>query len=160
MANRVGKGILSVALFVCVAFSGSVAADELLDAPNSRIVTETGELLDGTGFRQFVLYGDDGLDRFAARLIDGSKTLEIGWTDHLPRTLLRLRETQQLAGGVGAFTRITGTASDQLEILIKAGKFNADDAAELLGRSLGGRWKVEVIKRDSGIYEIIASLLD
>lgn len=75
---------------------------------------EPVELLGGRKGRDFVLYGDDGLERFTARLLDGEKTLSIGWTDNVPRTAARLREAQQLAGGPGSFIRITGLASDQL----------------------------------------------
>ena len=76
------------------------------------------------------------------------------------RTVLRLREAQGLAGGPGSFTKITGMASDQLEVAIRAGKFSATKAADMLERSLGGKWEVQVIPRVGScppIFDIVAN---
>ena len=119
------------------------------------------ELLGGTKGRDFVSWGPDGLERFSARLLDGHTTLNVGWTDNVPRTALRLREVQRLAGGAGSFTRITGTASDQLEASILEGSFRADKAAELLKRSLGGQWRVSAQPRlpAAGVIDVTAERL-
>jgi hypothetical protein len=79
----------------------------------------------------------------------------------MPRTALRIREVQRLAGGAGSFSRITGTASDQLEASILAGRFRADKAAELLATSLGGEWRVSVVPRlaPEGVLDVIAERL-
>lgn len=119
------------------------------------------ELLDGSKGRDFVLYGPDGLERFSARLLDGMATLDVGWTDNVPRTVIWLREAQQLSGGPTSFRRITGIASDQLERAIRAGTFNTVRAAEVLSRSLGGEWRVTVEPRlaQLGVLEIVAEFI-
>jgi RHS repeat-associated protein len=121
---------------------------------------ESFRLLNGQTGRDFVIYSEGGVERFSARLFDGQKTLTIGWTDNVARTGLRLREVQQLAGGPGSFTRITGMASDQLEAAIRAGSFDANKAAQVLSRSLGGKWAVQIIPRPGqpGVFDIVAEL--
>ena len=116
------------------------------------------ELLDGSTGRDFVLYGKDGDERFSARLLDPDTTLRISWTDNLPRIGFRLREVQWMAGGIGSFNRITGMASDQLERSIRAGTFDPNKAAEILGAMLTGRGGVAVIPRSSvkGVLDIVA----
>ena len=91
----------------------------------------------------------------------GEKALSIGWTNNIPRTATRLREAQQLAGGAGSFTRITGLASDQLEAAIRNGSFDANKAAEMLSRSLGGKWRVQVIPRagQQGVFDVVGELI-
>ena len=128
-------------------------------SPNLKV--EPVELLGGGKGRDFALYAEDGAERFSARLLDGEKTLSIGWTDNIPRTGLRLREVQQLAGGPGSFTRITGMASDQLEVAIRAGTFDTNKVAEMLGRTLGGKWGVKVTPRpgQAGVFDIVAELI-
>ena len=63
-----------------------------------------------------------------------------------------------MAGGIGSFNRITGMASDQLERSIRAGTFDPNKAAEILGAMLTGRWGVAVIPRSSvkGVLDIVA----
>jgi hypothetical protein len=99
----------------------------------------------GTG-RDFVIPGRSVPHRFEARLMDGSNTLEVIWTDSLRQTAGRLQQVQQLAGGPGSFSRITGRASADLEAAVRAGQFNAQQAAHQLGNSLGGRWRVDVTR--------------
>jgi len=122
------------------------------------IKIEPVDLLGGRHGRDFVIYGEDGLERFSARLFDGEKTLSVNWTDNLPRTCIRLRETQQLAGGPGAFSRVTGTASNGLDEAIRAGTFDTNKASEMLGRSLGGSWRVQVTPRSgqTGVFDLVA----
>jgi len=59
---------------------------------------EPVRLLGGETGRDFVLIDDSGTERFSARLMDGSRQLTVTWTDNLPRTVLRLRDVQQLTG--------------------------------------------------------------
>jgi hypothetical protein len=123
---------------------------------------EPVQLLGGEMGRDFVLMDDSGTESFSARLMDGSIQLAVTWTDNLPRSVLRLREVQHLAGGPGSFTRITGMACDQAEAAILAGTFDADRAARLLGRSLGGNWQVQAARRPGTkfpVFDIIAERL-
>jgi hypothetical protein len=122
--------------------------------------TEPIRLLDGQAGRDFVQDDDAGTEQFSARLMDGSAQLVVAWTDNLPRTVLRLRAVQQLAGGAGSFTNITGMACDQLEAAILAGTFDADQASTMLGRSLGGSWQVQVLPRHGTmlpLFDVIAA---
>ncbi len=122
---------------------------------------EPFELFGRTG-QDFVTYAEDGLERFAARLFDGGSTLQIRWTDHVPRTLLRLKDVQQVAGGRAAFDTLTGQASFELREMIIAGEFNSDRAARLLCRALGGRWQVDVVPRPKSLppaFDIVATKL-
>jgi hypothetical protein len=121
-------------------------------APNSpqagRMHTEPVELTSGSG-RDFVVPGRSKPELFSARLMDESKTLQVTWTESLGQGTLvnRLAKAQELAGGPGSFTRITGQASDNLRALIKSGQFNTREAAAALGKRLGGTWDVEVVPR-------------
>lgn len=103
-----------------------------------------------------MIYGEDGMERFSARLFADQKLLSILWTDHVPRTLARIRDVQQLAGGAGCFTRINGTASDKLEVSIRSGSFDTNKAAEMLGKILGGTWSVSIMPRPDqiGVFDI------
>ena len=71
--------------------------------------------------------------------MDGSYTLEVTWTESLgPGTLVnRLAQVQELAGGPGGFTRITGIASYNLQELIQSDQFNRQEAAQCWVRSWG-----------------------
>ncbi|MGC1717949.1 MAG: hypothetical protein WA746_03085 [Isosphaeraceae bacterium] len=119
------------------------------------------ELLSGTG-RDFVVPGRSRPELFSARLMDGSNTLEVTWTESLgPGTLVnRLAQVQELAGGPGGFTRITGIASYNLQELIQSDQFNRQEAAQALGQKLGGRWVVDVTPRpNSATWDITATRL-
>jgi hypothetical protein len=116
-------------------------------------------LLGGETGRDFVLYDEFGTERFSARLLDGSTELVIAWTDNVTRTLLRLHEVQRLTGGPGSFTSIAGTASDDLESAILSGAFDARRASRLVGRSLGGNWRVQVLPRPGSkppVFDVLA----
>ena len=96
---------------------------------------EPVELFGRTGC-DFVIYGDDGLERFSARLFDDDATLAILWTDHVPQTLLRLRDVRNAAGHGTPFDTIVGQASFKLREMIIASGFDHDHIVELLSRAL------------------------
>jgi hypothetical protein len=126
-----------------------------------RMYVDHIELLSGTG-RDFVVPGRSRPELFSARLMDGSYTLEVTWTESLgPGTLVnRLAQVQELAGGPGGFTRITGIASYNLQELIRSDQFNRQEAAQALGQKLGGRWVVDVTPRpNSATWDITATRL-
>jgi hypothetical protein len=100
---------------------------------------EPVELVGGARGRDFVIYDNAGSERFSARLMDGSTELTVNWTDHVPWTVLRLRELQELAGGPGGFSCIRGIATDELELSIHAGTLDMGRAERLLTRSIGGK---------------------
>lgn len=106
-----------------------------------------GQFLDGQGFTDFSIPGRSVPELFGARIADGTKTLNIDWTASLGRGTLvnRIKQIQDLAGGPGCFSRITGQASDEFRSLIAAGKFDVDEVTKLLGQRLGGTWKTELI---------------
>jgi hypothetical protein len=113
---------------------------------------ETGKFLSGEPYTDF-LVGQGG-ESFHARL--AGKELQIGWMSEPGTTGFRLRQVQQQAGGRGSFTQISGKASDNLEALVKQGKFNPDKVGEGLGRILGGKWEVKVTN-EKGVYHITAT---
>jgi hypothetical protein len=95
--------------------------------------------------------------------MDASTELVVTWTDNVPNTILRLRELQKLAGGPGSFTSVTGLASDRIEDEILAGTFDAGRASQLLGRSLGGNWQVQSLRRAGTkprVFDIIAERIE
>jgi hypothetical protein len=121
------------------------------------------QLLDGKTGRDFVIYDEAGAECFSARLMDGSTNLVVTWTDNVPKTILRLRDLQKLAGGPGSLTSVRGIASDRVEDEILAGTFDADLASEMLGRGLGGNWRVRTLLRpgtESHILDIIAERIE
>jgi hypothetical protein len=122
---------------------------------------EPVELSTGAG-RDFVIPGRSVQEVFSARLMNGSNTLQVTWTESLGQGTLvnRLAQAQQLAGGPGSFTRITGQASDNFQALIRSGQFNAQEAAQALGQRLGGRWSVDVAPRpNSTTWDVTATRL-
>jgi hypothetical protein len=110
---------------------------------------EPVEISAGEAGRDFVIPGRSTPENFSARLMDGGKTLEVTWTESLGQGPIagRLAQDRELAGGPGSFTRITGKASDNLQAPIASNKFDTQQASQLLGRRLGGRWQVEVTPR-------------
>jgi hypothetical protein len=99
--------------------------------------------------RDFVITSRSGMMgpyRFEARLMDGSQTLQVAWTDSLRQTATRIQQVQELAGGSGSITRITGRASAELETALRTGTFNAQTAAQELGSTLGGSWRIDVTR--------------
>lgn len=110
--------------------------------------------------RDYTIVGRSGAERFSARLMDGSDTLQVAWTDNLRLTAVRLQQLQNLAGGPGSFSRITGRASANLEAALRAGKFDLLQTAWQLGNSLGGTWIVDVIPVSGSqprVFDIIAT---
>jgi hypothetical protein len=114
----------------------------------------------GTVGRDFVRNAENGLPRFEARLLDGETSLRVGYTDNIPRTPIRIREVQQLAGGPGSITRIEGLASAEFEAEIRAGTFDLGKAAAMLGRTLGGTWNIKLVARpgQAGVFDVVAEL--
>jgi len=124
---------------------------------------EPVRLLGGGAGRDFVIEDEFGMERFSARLLEGSTKLVILWTDNIPRTLPRLQAVRRLAGGPGSFTSITAIASNDLEALMLTGAFDAGRASRLLGRGLGGNWRVQVIPRPGSkppILDVIAERIE
>jgi hypothetical protein len=116
----------------------------------------------GQSGRYFLILGRSKPEIFSARLMDGSTTLKVVWTESLGLGMvaIRLAQVQRLAGGSGSITQITGVASDKLQELIRLGRFKADKAAQRLGQHLGGRWGVEVTPRpNSTTWNLTATLL-
>jgi hypothetical protein len=90
-----------------------------------------------------------GDETFSARL-DKNGRLEMSWveTAALPQLVDNIREIQ---GAVGQnIKQISGNASDGLLRSIEAGRFNHKLYEKTLARRLGGKWKVETVRRTSG----------
>lgn len=106
-------------------------------------------LVSGEKGRAFVLIGASETELFSAIIMNGSKTLEVSWTATLGQKVLvgRIGQLEKLAGGPNSFNKITGYATDGFYDLIKAGKFNTTEIADLLGKGLGGKWEVKVVPR-------------
>jgi hypothetical protein len=116
----------------------------------------------GEAYRDFVIPGRSMPEVFSARLMQGSTALEVTWTATLGLGTLvnRLARVQDLAGGPGNFTRITGQASAEFRDLVRVGRFNLDEAAQALGRRLGGRWRVELQPRPRSVpptWDVVAT---
>jgi hypothetical protein len=127
------------------------------------MLVEPVGFLGGERGRDFVIYDELGLERFSARLMDGSRDLIVTWTDHVPWTVLRLRDVQTLADGPGSFIRIRGIASDELELSIQAGTFDMQRAGQMLTRGLSGKWQVQATPRSDirpPVLEVIAERLE
>lgn len=107
--------------------------------------------------RDFVIYGDFEEPKFEARLLDGSKSLRVLWTDPWPWTLRRLREVQRLAGGPGVFDRIDGFATDRFADAINAGIVDELQIQSRLTRALGEKWSVTINKLKSNRINISAN---
>lgn len=105
----------------------------------------------GRRARDFVIYGEDGLEQFAARLWDDESILYVMWTDNLPRTAIRLRQVQHLDGRIQAFDTIQGQASDTFREEIMGGTFDTVRAERLLSRALGGVWQLTSAPRPGSI---------
>jgi hypothetical protein len=99
--------------------------------------------------RDFVIPGRSVPEIFSARLMNGTNTLEVTWTESLGQGTLvnRIAKAEELAGGPGTFNRIIGYASDHFREFIQAGRFNAQEFAQSLSRRLGGTWRVDVTPR-------------
>lgn len=62
---------------------------------------ESVKLIDGQDGRDFVLYDESGNEIFSARLLHGSKELQVLWTNSLPWTPHRLLSIKRLLSGIG-----------------------------------------------------------
>lgn len=114
-----------------------------------RMHVEDIRLSTGEAGRDFVIPGRSVPELFSARLMNGTKTLEVIWTQSLGHGTLanRIARAVELAGGPGSINRITGYASDNLREFIQSGRFNAQKFAQSVSRRLGGRWGVDVTPR-------------
>ncbi|TWT29631.1 RHS repeat-associated core domain-containing protein [Blastopirellula retiformator] len=112
--------------------------------PSGGLTNVVEESSDSFG-RWFARYGDDGAETFSARLLNGADELGIAWTDDVAQLAGNIAEIQ-CAGGRN-ITKIKGLASDGIEKLIKAGRFNSDLYAKQLSRKLGGTRRIDVVKR-------------
>jgi hypothetical protein len=126
-----------------------------------RLRVDPFELSSGTG-RDFVILGRWLREVFSVRLMDGSNSLQVTWTESLGKGTLvnRLAQVQQLAGGPGSFTEIKGEASAEFQTRIQLGRFNALETAQALDQKLGGKWRVDVTPRpNSTTWDITATRL-
>lgn len=106
------------------------------------------KLIDGQTGRDFVLYNDDGTEKFSARLMHGSKTLYVLWTDSIPWTPRRLSRVKRLLTESESFEMIVGRATAEFADAVEDGTFSEEIMAQKLGRALRERWRV-VIERGS-----------
>ncbi|MBW3600357.1 MAG: hypothetical protein KY475_24215 [Planctomycetes bacterium] len=88
----------------------------------------------------FARYSAEGDEVFSARLLHGSQTLEIAWTDNMLWLAHRIRSVQDCAGV--EINKITGRASDLLLSQIRNGTFDPQSLSRRLARVLGGKWDV------------------
>jgi hypothetical protein len=102
--------------------------------------------------RWFARYGDDGTETFSARLLGGTDELAIAWASNLQQIVSNVAEIQAAIGR--SIPKITGTASDGIEAIIKAGRFSGDLYAKSLSRHLGGKWRVEALRRPGIMNEV------
>lgn len=106
--------------------------------------------------RWFVRYGDDGAEKFSARLLNGTDELGIAWTDDVTQLARDIAEVQRAISR--NIPKITGMASDGLEAAIKAGRLSSELYAKHLARRLGGKWQIDVVKRArEDVWDIIAT---
>lgn len=109
---------------------------------------ELVRLIDGQTGHDFVLYNDDGKERFSARLMHGSKTLYVLWTDNIPWTPHRLSRVKRLLMESESFEMIVGRATTEFADAIDDGTLSTATMAQQLSRALRERWTV-VIERGS-----------
>jgi hypothetical protein len=108
--------------------------------------------------RWFARYAEDGSEVFSARLLNDTFELGVAWTSNLQQLVTSIAEIQCLIGK--SVTRISGTASNGIELMITSGRFNTKLYVRQLARRLGGEWQLEVVRRaqiDNEIWDIIAT---
>ncbi len=118
-----------------------------------RMHVEQVRLITGETGIDLVIPGRSVPEVFAARLMDGSDTLEITWTESIGRGTIAnpVAKAEELAGGPGRPRRIVAYASASLRDRMSEGRFEAEPFALALGRRLGGTWEVEIIPRPNSI---------
>jgi len=118
-----------------------------------RMHVEAVLLTTGERGLDFVIPGRSVPEIFSARLIHGTRTLEVTWTASLGRETIvgRIAMARRLAGPSGDFERIVGYASDEFREQIRLGKINIRDLALTFDRRLGGSWRVEFHPRSGSI---------
>jgi hypothetical protein len=129
--------------------------------PGRMHVVEGRLQIGGEGYRDFIIQGRSVPEVFSARLMNGSTTLEVTWAESLGQGVLanRLAQVQELAGGPGSFTRVTGQATSEFRDLIQVNRFDLDKAGQALGQRLGGKWRVELRPRPNSTpptWDIVA----
>jgi hypothetical protein len=107
--------------------------------------------------RWFARYDNKGQETFSVRLNKKTNDAEISWTENVGQLADNLAEVQAASGQ--KIPKISGMASDGIEKIIKAKKFNSALYEKHLSRRLGGQWKVEAIQRTdaSDIWDINAT---
>jgi hypothetical protein len=106
--------------------------------------------------RDFVIYDEEQRPRFEARVLDGTNTLKVLWTNNIGWTLYWLRQVQRLMGGPGSFDRIEGFATDEFANAIQRGLLDEPEIANRVMRALGGRWTTRTsAQRDDWIDVIV-----
>jgi hypothetical protein len=108
--------------------------------------------------RWFARYAEDGSEAFSARLLNDTSELGVAWTSNMHQLVGSIAETQCLIAM--PLMRISGTASDGIERMIKSGRLNTKLYIRHLARRLGGKWQLEVVRRaqiDNEIWDIIAT---
>lgn len=130
--------------------------------PGRMHVVEGRLQIGGEGYRDFIIPGRSVPEVFSARLMNGSTTLEVTWTESLGQGTLvnRIAQVQELAGGPGSFTRITAQASAEFRNLVRAGRFNINEAEQALGQRLRGKWRAELRPRPNSIpptWDVVAT---
>lgn len=109
----------------------------------------------GVRGRDFVIYDVDRQPKFEGRLLDGTSTLKILWTENVAWTPYWLRKVQRLAGGPGLFDSIEGFATDEFAIAIQSGRVDESEIANRIMRALGGSWAARITRLENWIGIIL-----
>jgi hypothetical protein len=105
--------------------------------------------------RWFAKYNDKGQETFSVRIDHITNAAEISWTDPLNQLPANLAEVQAATGK--KLTSINGIASDDFSKRLSK-LYTSDDLgsfersqdlyARILEKKLGGKWKVNITKRE------------
>jgi hypothetical protein len=121
------------------------------------VVNVVEEIPDNFG-RWFARYSADGCETFSARLLHDTCELGVAWTSDVQQLAGNIAEIQRIVGR--RIPRISGTASDGIEVMIKAGRFNTGLYVRHLARRAGGNWRIEIVRRrdvENEVWDIIAT---
>jgi hypothetical protein len=127
------------------------------DGRGSRVVKVVEEISDNLG-RWFARYNAEGYETFSARLLHDTFELGVAWTSNVQQLAGNIAEIQRVVGR--PVPRISGTASDGIEAMIKAGRFKTGLYVRHLERRVGGNWRIEIIRRrdvENEVWDIIAT---